>query len=469
MRAFARFACFALLFGGPLAAGCGDDKPQAAASGGGNVGRAGTLGVGNRESLAGDGQGGSPTPEGGGASGAESNAGAGAGGVDLAVGGAPPGVCNDGKAAVITGRVMSPSGELPLGGVAVYVPGATVDSLPNGTGCWRCASAYAAPLALAITDADGRFEIDNAPVGDKVTLVVQTGKWQRKLALEVLDCTENAAPEADTRLPRKQSEGNLPAIALVSGGEDTLECLLRKLGIDDSEFAFATDTGRVRLYQAKGGIAQLDGVADSALTPAATLWSDAEKLSVFDLVLLGSEGDQNAAAKPSGALVAMHGYAAAGGRLLVQHFQNYFLSAGSEDVSGIATYSAQADLAEPFTVSVDEGSARGKALADSLVAADAQSTRGKLSVSQGKNSVTAVKPPALRLLYGAAPATVQAFSVDLPYGGAEPTCGRVTETELLTASGDSVADFPTGCTSTTLSAQERALAYLIFDLGACLP
>jgi hypothetical protein len=73
------------------------------------------------------------------------------------------------------------------------------------------------------------------------------------------------------------------------------------------------------------------------------------------------------------------------------------------------------------------------------------------------------------LLYGTAPATVQAFSVDLPYGGADPSCGRITETELLTASGDTVADFPTGCSSTALNAQERALAYLIFDLGACLP
>jgi hypothetical protein len=74
---------------------------------------------------------------------------------------------------------------------------------------------------------------------------------------------------------------------------------------------------------------------------------------------------------------------------------------------------------------------------------------------------------AVRLLHGQSPATVQAFSLDLPLEGG-PACGRITQTELLTAAGDATADFPSGCQSTAMSQQERALAYLIFDLGACL-
>jgi hypothetical protein len=463
MRALARFSVFgSLLAGFAFAAGCGDSSSKPPLSEiGGNVGRAGALGVGN--GAAGVAQAGSAAHEGGSASGGE-------GGGGLAALGGAPSVCNDGKGAVISGRVLSPSAELPLEGVTVYVSSTTVDPLPKGAGCWRCASALnGTPIALAVTGADGRFEIDNAPVGDKLPLVVQTGKWQRKLELNVVDCQENAAPEADTRLPRKHSEGNLPAIALASGGEDTLECLLRKLGVDDSEFSFTSGNARVRLFQAKGGIAQFAGVANSRLALASTLWSDPERLGTFDLVLLGSEADANAAAKPSVALTAIHDYAAAGGRVLVQHFQNYFLSAGSPDVASVATYGAKPDLTDPFTATVDENSARGKALADSLLAADAKATRGKLTLSAGRNTVQAVKAPALRLLYADTPATVQAFSLDLPYGGVKPSCGRITETELLTASGDTIADFPSGCSSTALTAQERALAYLIFDLGACLP
>jgi hypothetical protein len=476
MRGLARFLWLRLGFGlglaigiGTTAVGCGDDtaKPAVSADGGrggslgmGDGGRAGS-GAAAGNALDSAGAGGREHAEGG--SGADADGGA-------AVGGAPAEVCNDGRGAVVTGRVLSPSGELPLGGVTVYVPSATVDPLPNGTGCWRCASAFnGSPVRRAVTAADGRFEIENVPPGAVVPLVVQTGKWQRKLALEVVDCRENPAPEADTRLPQKQSEGNLPAIALVSGAEDTLECLLRKLGIDDSEFTFAGEQGRVRLFQGKGGMAQLSDVAGSTLTPAATLWSDPEKLGVFDLVLLGSEADQNSADKPSQALQAVHDYAAAGGRVLAQHFQNYFLSAGPPDLAAVATYGQQPNPASPLSVTVDESTPRGKALADALLAAEPAGVRGKLSVKGPRNSVQAVGAPATRLLYADVPATVQAFSVDLPAAGAGPACGRVTETELLTASGDSVANFPSGCSSTTLSPQERALAYLIFDLGACLP
>jgi hypothetical protein len=95
-------------------------------------------------------------------------------------------------------------------------------------------------------------------------------------------------------------------------------------------------------------------------------------------------------------------------------------------------------------------------------------TLGELSVTQGQNGVQAVSAPAMRLLYGDSPVTVQAFSVDLPLGPGPEPCGRMTATELLTAAGDSVAPFPSGCTSQGLSPQEQALAFLIFDLGACL-
>lgn len=411
--------------------------------------------------------------EGGEANGDAGNGAAGSGGASDggeaagAIGGAPPGICNDGKGAVISGRVLSPSGQLPLGGVTVYVPSSTVDALPNGIGCFRCANAFiGVPIAKATTGADGWFELANVPVGEHVPLVVQTGKWRRTLELNVADCRENAADEDATRLPRDHTEGNLPLMALVSGGQDTLECLLRKLGVADSEFAFEQDGGRVRLFRGEGGIAQLAGVVEAELPPAQDVWQEASK---FDLILLGSEPTENAAGKPQASLAALHEYASKGGRVLVQHLQNYFLSAGPSDVASLITFKAAADLSEPFTVRVDEGSPRGQSLAASLLAADPRGTPGAFTLEAGKSRVQAVKAPAVRLLYSAAPATVQAFSVDLPHGADAASCGRITETDLLTGAGDRIADFPEGCSSSGLSAQERALSYLIFDLGACMP
>lgn len=467
MRLVARLASLAGSLTWLVAVGCGDDKPAGPLAGGGNVGKAGSSGVGNRDHGGDTASGAAPGD--GGAGGVESVAEPG-GEAGAPAGGAPSNACNDGKGAVISGRVLAPNGTLPLGGVTVYVPSATVDPLPSGAACFRCESAFnGVPVAMAVTTADGHFELAHAPVGKKVPLVVQTGKWRRTLELNVTDCQDNAASEDATRLPSKRSEGSLPAMALVSGGEDTLECLLRKIGIADTEFTFTSDKGAVRLYQGKGGMAQLDGVAESELTPAQTLWSDPERLSNFDLVLLGSEPDANAAAKPKVALDAVHGYIAAGGRVLAQHHQSYFLSAGAADVAGAATYGAGATLPDPFSASVDETSARGRALAEQLLSADSASTRGKVTIKAAENGVQAVKKPAVRLLFGPEPATVQAFSLDLAKDATEPACGRVTQTDILTAAGDTVANFPKGCSSTGWSEQERALAYLIFDLGACLP
>src|SRR6185369_7387140 len=225
MRSLVRLGPFCML---PwlMAAACGDDTPSPPPSASGGVaGKLSFPAAGEGGSDVGETQGGAPQLAGA--------AGATAGAGDAAVAGAPEVDCNSGKGAVITGRVLSPSGELPLAGVTVYVPSETVDALPKGSGCFRCDLAFSGePIALAVTGADGRFEIDNAPVGSAVPLVVQTGKWRKQLQLAVEDCRESSVSETETRLPRRQSEGNLPAIALVSGGEDTLECLLRKLGVD---------------------------------------------------------------------------------------------------------------------------------------------------------------------------------------------------------------------------------------------
>lgn len=107
-------------------------------------------------------------------------------------------------------------------------------------------------------------------------------------------------PPEQTRLPRNHLEGSIPQIALSTGGEDALECLLRgpKLGLDDAEFTSATGTGRVHLYAGATGAnnftTALGGASFSAAQalPAKSWYDDSANWNKYDAVMLSCEGGQ---------------------------------------------------------------------------------------------------------------------------------------------------------------------------------
>ncbi len=66
-------------------------------------------------------------------------------------------------------------------------------------------------------------------------------------------CANNALTNKDqTRLPRTKAEGR-SRIAVTTGMSDALECLVRRIGVADSEFTNDAGTGRVHLYAGGGG------------------------------------------------------------------------------------------------------------------------------------------------------------------------------------------------------------------------
>jgi hypothetical protein len=406
-----------------------------------------------------------------------------------------PVACDGGTPTTISGTVYDPAGKVPLYNVIVYVPSAPVQPFTtSGATCAPCGGTVSgSPVAATLTDSAGHFSLTNVPAGMNIPLVMQVGRWRRQVQIpSVASCTETKVNDANlTRLPRSQSEGDLPHIALATGGADPLECLLRKIGIDDSEFTPAGGTGRVQLFT--GGswtdAQNVTHAAASAFAPslnsgasfanATTIWDSAPSMMNYDMILLACEGELNEASKPMTARQALYDFENAGGRVFASHWHRYWLSDGPSPVPSVGTWMDQMDPAPAGTVAigtVDTSFPKGQALRDWLVNVGASTTPGQLPIKDSKDNISAVNlTEAQQWITMPNPnvgnqTAVEYMTFNTPIGQpAASQCGRVVYSDLHVSSGDQPGQaFPSGCMTTDLSPQEKALEFMLFDLSSCI-
>jgi hypothetical protein len=454
------------------------------------------------------------------------------GATDCAVCGAIPDCSAAAQPTCLSGRVVTPgrndadtANQIGVPNAIVYIlrndAAAELPAMPpglpsGGTSCDRCEDQDLGPVLVgAVTDANGNYVLEgNVPVGQEFLLVVKAGKFRRVIAQTLLPaaaCTtttlSDALPANPTRLPRSMDDGlavNLPRIAVSTGQIDAMECVFSKMGIATAEFGNPGASGdaaaRIHLYRGGTSSVNAAGASIDVDTPYdSALYTDLARLESYDMVVSDCEGqtwDASLAQRnASGAKVRE--YVNRGGRMFASHLSMSWLhgngtTAYSADTPletglGMAAswdtdYTADSNLNTSGTgvVSVgrDDQSPRIQNFADWMV------SEGVTSAPAYTFTITDPRSLAIADTLGASSEEfvyrsngnqrVQQFSFNTPYGApAEAACGRVAYSGFhVAATGggttpfeDSV--FPEHCTG-NLTAQEKVLLYMLFDLGACV-
>jgi hypothetical protein len=430
--------------------------------------------------------------------------------------------CSGGGTTSVSGTVYAPNGTLPLYDVIVYVPNAPLDPMPQGITCDQCGTvASGSPIATALSDATGKFVLNNVPVGSNIPLVVQLGKWRRQTIIpSVPACTNTKLTDPNlTRLPKNQKEGNMPHIALTTGGCDSLGCMLGKLGIDPTEFGVQSDgyAKAINVYSSAGDTS-LDPFSDglSNTTPADTLWSNLTLLKTYDMSIFSCECSEALVSKgvPAGGqpfgtpeFQQVTNYLDLGGRIFTTDFQylwyryspdpNMGATAADPNDAGIAviTGGAPVDPDPASELYLNETFPKGLALAEwlttvfpanPLVQPDGGPLAGAgVACPVVFDNIQSLKPPPQ--LWASASSLPHVFTVNTPVG--VPTtqqCGKGVHIDAhVTQANQGDPDFvgcnnggtagpvgsagcyPNTCTN-PLQEDEAMFAFFFFDLASCI-
>jgi hypothetical protein len=440
--------------------------------------------------------------------------------------------CSSGTTTSISGVVFDPAGKDPLYNIAVYVPATPLKPLPSGvpTGPDACSCGALFPSGSVVqtaTGVDGSFKLTNAPVGN-VPLVIQVGKWRRLFQVNTTACQNTALPSGMLTLPSTVPAGDtntsMPQIAVSTGGADTLECLMTRIGLPTSEYVSgAGGAGHVHLFaggqQGGGGggghhggggggggggqIGQPEqGTAGVFPESDTNLWDSQTHLMPYDILLLSCEGGETYNANPS----VLQAYLNAGGRAFGSHY-HYAWFSGPID-SG-QSYSAPPGWGSALaTWSGGGGNANGQANGKIVQTLNGSTQpfpkgvalyqwlglNGALGALNAPMGELPMVPPRYNAVVGPnntpsqpwvqddTTANTMYFSFDTPIGGmpnpdggAALYCGRAVFSDLHVGGETMPADSPppppagpNGCTQAELSPQEKALEFMLFDLSSCV-
>ena len=120
---------------------------------------------------------------------------------------------------------------------------------------------------------------------------------------------------------------------------------------------------------------------------------------------------------------------------------------------------------------VDSSFPKGAAFAKWLELVGASVTSGELIIQQPRKDAEAAIAPAQRWISTTDPvASLQHYTFNTPVlAKPEAQCGRVVFSDFHVSAMERVGNtFPQSCKPGPLSAQEKALEFMLFDLSSCI-
>ncbi|MDB4941940.1 MAG: Tryptophan synthase alpha chain [Labilithrix sp.] len=384
-------------------------------------------------------------------------------GASPGAGGAPPGSLGTTDAAApgepkgigtLSGTVFAPEGTVPISNALLYLADAMPAPLPSGLTCDKCVQ-LPAGTPFTYSKADGTFVLPVFAAGSKV-LVVQKGHFRRARPLAVA-AGDAAIPGELTRLPGAPdvAKGDeIPKIGVTYGGFDKIESSLVKLGITSFD-----RYGKDPFNDPKNLPPSVGEPFDLLNAPS--------KLALYNIVLLPCAlGGLSCGAPTDAQKDNLRGFVSGGGKLYVTDYSYEYVNQtwpgfitwkdkNGNDLTKNSAWGAGCQDAA-YT---RPGTANDPALSSWLTAIgetsfdleDSWTVISKVTPQPGKDpdgNPTTIAPKVWMTSNGTGPSTVSF----------ESQCGRVLFSTYH-AEGD-VDD--------ALLAQEKALLFILLEVGVCV-
>ena len=398
----------------------------------------------------------------------------------------------------LTGTVYDPAGDNPIYEAFVRLANPTINitACDEGNGFGR-----ASPVGAqgALTGPDGRFTLTDVPAGVPFDIIIESGDnngylawhlndphiamWVRQVTVPAIPaCTTATLDPNLSRLPRNQSEGHIPPMAVMTGAGDPIECTLRKIGIDDAEFTTPSGTGSVQLYRFNGGY--LPGSPAWGAIPdngSANWYSGVNTYA--DVFLPCPEMSFNGSAlRVSTVADGLYLLVSSGQRLFLSDYSN--LNWQGSPTAPFATLTMLANLPSPsidssdrggvLPASVDTSSTDGAALSQWLTTIGASATPGEIALPNYRHSLSSMIAPGVKYVYG--------DSTDLGHPGGGPvvnaaqtmnfwpgwSTGEVLSFGMHVSPITSPGLFPDECGAiTAMTSEEQIFEFLLFKTNVC--